>query len=75
MSPENEKLLLTGLESIAKRPVHSNDNLLSIVDSISLVEIINLVDQVARKSRKKIDLENLVSGETLTVRSILEALA
>jgi aryl carrier-like protein len=67
--------VIAGLEKIVGRSVGWNENLLAgAIDSLALVEVINLVDELRKTHGVSIDLDALISGETLTAQMILESI-
>ncbi len=71
-----KKTVLEKIQSIVGRPVALSENLLDdAIDSISLVELINLVDDLAKERKIKIDLDALISEDELTPQLIIEKLS
>lgn len=70
MNDIKEKLL-DQVSSIVGRAVMWDEDLYSnAIDSMSLVKIINLVDDMSRELNVEINLDALVSEETLSIKNI-----
>ena len=68
-----EKTIVIGINEIVKREVGNDENLFeSAIDSIGLVELINLIENTAKDQKLKINLDAVISEEPLTVRVILK---
>ena len=66
--------LKTGVAKIAEREVPWTENLYSkAIDSLSLVEIINLVEEIGSKHSLRVDIDALISEDTLTLDDIYKA--
>ncbi len=67
--------LTNGVKEIAGREVGWTENLFgSAVDSMSLVGIINLVEQIADETGVSVDIDALISEDSLTIKDLHEAL-
>lgn len=67
--------LTLGIEKITGHHVASEENLLKILDSLNLVELILLIDEVAKKQKTMIDMDALLTEEILTIQIIAKKLA
>jgi len=73
---ELTKTILVGIEKIVGRPVQLSENLLDeAIDSISLVELINMVDELAKVRKIDINLDALISEDVLTPQLIIHKLS
>lgn len=73
---ELERKLLTELERIAGRPVARDEELVGgAIDSLALVELVNVVEDLARERGVRVDMDRLISEESLTAAKILAELA
>lgn len=67
--------LATGVRDIAGREVGWSENLFSsAIDSMSLVEIINLIEALAADAGRKVDIDALISEDSMTMEDILKSL-
>ncbi len=75
MTDLKERLLIE-IGRIAGRPVAWSESLVGgAIDSLALVEVVNLVEQLARERKVAIDLDRLISEEALTPEKIFSELA
>ncbi len=74
MNELKEKLIL-GVKEISRIEVSWDQNLLgAAIDSMSLVKIVNLVDDLAKEYKRKVDLDSLISEDTLSLQDIYQAI-
>ncbi len=74
MNDLKDKLIL-GVKEISRMDVRWDENLFgSAIDSMSLVKIVNLVDDLAREYHRKVDLDSLISEDTLSLQDIYQVL-
>ncbi len=67
--------LIAGVKEISRVEIGWNDNLLnSAIDSMSLVKIVNLVDDLAKEYQSKVDLDSLISEDVLSLQDIYSAI-
>ena len=75
MTLDLKEKLLFEIQKIAGRSVAWNENLIGgAIDSIALVEVINLVEDLAKENGKRVNLDRLISEEDLTAEKILSEL-
>lgn len=71
-----EARLLERIEEIAGRPVSLDEKLVGgAIDSLSLVELVNAVEELSRELGKRVDLDRLMSDESLTPARILSEIS
>jgi acyl carrier protein len=67
--------LASGINEIAGRAVDPEENLFAdAIDSLMLVEVINLIEDLAKAHGRKVNMNALISEDVLTVRDIERAL-
>jgi aryl carrier-like protein len=70
-----QSLLLAEIAEVAGRSVAVDENLIGgAIDSLAMVELVNLVERLAKERNKRVDLDGLLSEDVLTVEKIAEAL-
>lgn len=68
--------LASGINEIAGRTVDPRENLFDdAIDSLMLVEVINLVEDLAKKHGRTVNMNALISEDVLTLTDIERALA
>lgn len=68
--------LRDGINAIAGRTLDPGENLFAdAIDSLMLVEVINLVDDLASKYGRSVNMNALISEDVLTVSDIEKALS
>ncbi|MGZ3691111.1 MAG: hypothetical protein ACXVAX_06395 [Pseudobdellovibrio sp.] len=71
-----ENKVLEGINKIVGRPVGLNENLLEdAIDSLSLVELINMIEDLATEMQIGVDLDALISEDPLTAKIIVDKLS
>ena len=71
-----KKELIKGVGAIVGKEVAWDENLYTgAVDSMSLVEIINLVEKLATENSVNVNYDALISEEVLTLNDIYRALS
>jgi hypothetical protein len=59
------------IQKIAGRPVEWRENLIGgPIDSLALVEVVNLVEDLAKEQGRVLNLDRLISEEDLTLEKI-----
>jgi len=70
-----ENTVLENIKKIVGRPVSLNENLLeNAIDSLSLVELINMIEDLAVELKVSIDLDAIISEDPLTAQLIIDKL-
>lgn len=68
---EIQRDLQDGINAIAGRPVDPAENIFAdAIDSLMLVEVINLVDDLASKYGRSVNMNALITEDVLTIRDI-----
>ena len=64
------------IQKIAGRPVEWRENLVGgAIDSLALVEVVNLVEDLAKERGTAVNLDRLISEEDLTLEKIFDEIS